>query len=228
MKRCTVLNHVAFEDLDLFAPILQRRGFAVNVVDVPRHGVPQDDAELWVVLGGPLGVYDGALFPFIDPEIAAIKQRLHRNAATLGICLGAQMMAVALGGTVAPNARGKELGWSPLTITAPASPVRHLQGLPVLHWHGDAIDPPPGAAVLAHTAITPCQAFQHGRHALGLQFHPEVTADGLERWLVGNLGELTAHGVHIPTLRAENHRNAGPLRPAVTALTEQWLDEAGL
>ena len=226
MTRCTVLTHVAFEDLDLLAPILSQRGIAIEDVQIPVHGVPADDSDLWIVLGGPVGVYDGGLYPFIAPEIAAIGDRLRRGKPTLGLCLGAQMMAAALGGTVAPNPNGKELGWSPLTLLEP-SILRHLDGLPVLHWHGDAITPPPGAVTLASTPKTPCQAFAVGKTALGLQFHAEVSAPGLERWLVGNLCELSASGIDIPALRAANHRNAPALAPAIAALMQEWLDGAG-
>ena len=229
MKRCTVLTHVAFEDLGLFQPVLQRHDFAINVVDVPSQGVPTSVDDLWVVMGGPIGVYDAPLYPFLDAEIAAIKARLSVQAPVLGICLGAQLMAAAAGGSVGANPRGKEIGWSPVTLTAEgaAGPLRHLDGVDVLHWHGDIIQPPPGAVTLAGTDMTPCQAFAVGQRALGLQFHPEVTAAGLERWLVGNCLELGLAKMDIPTLRAANARHAPALAAAVQAMTDDWLAGAG-
>ncbi len=230
MKRCTVLSHIAFEDLDVLEPALKKRGFAIDVVDVPSQGVPQNSDDLWVIMGGPIGVYESETYPFLTAEIAAIRQRLDRKAPTLGICLGAQLMAAALGGKVVGNPRGKEIGWASLDITASGKtgPLRHLQDLKVLHWHGDMIEIPDGAETLASTALTPCQAFAYGKTALGLQFHPEVTAKGLERWLVGNCNELNAAQIGIPALRADNVQYAPKLGPAVQALADEWLTGAGL
>ena len=234
MKRCTVLSHVAFEDLGLLEPVLRERGFQLRIVDVPAQGVPGEadvaSADLWVVLGGPIGVYETDRYPFLGPEQDAIGRRLTAQAPVLGICLGAQMMAAALGGTVAANPNGKEIGWSLLSLSDAGrrSPVRHLEGLNVLHWHGDAIDPPKGAAILASTAATACQAFAWGKRALALQFHPEPTARGLERWLVGHAAELNMSKVDIAALRSDNHRFAPLLTKALADLAAEWLNEAGV
>ena len=230
MKRCTVLSHVAFEDLGLLEPILKDRGFALDTVDVPSQGVPEGGADLWVILGGPVGVYDYPAYPFLAAELDAVKSRLSAGAPTLGLCLGAQLMAAALGGAVAANPKGKEIGWSQLTLTPQglAGPLRHLDGIEVLHWHGDVIALPDGVPNLASTAITPCQAFAHGPSALGLQFHPEVGASGLERWLVGHAAELSAAGIDVSALRAANIRHAPALVSAVSAMARDWLSAAGL
>jgi len=230
MKRCTILSHISFEDLGLLEPILQQRGFALEIWDVPTQGVPANTDDLWVVMGGPIGVYESDVYPFLTAEIAAIRDRLDRKAPILGVCLGAQLMAAAMGGKVVANPNGKEIGWSKLTLTPEGltSPLRHLIDLNVLHWHGDMIEPPPHAVTLAATGITPCQAFLSGPSALGLQFHPEVTATGLERWLVGNCAELNAAKIHIPPLRAENARHAPHLTAAVHAVISDWLTLAGL
>ena len=230
MPKCVALSHLAFEDLGLLQPILQRRGFDILSVDVPSQGVPDDLGDLCVVLGGPIGVYDHPLYPFLTAEIAALQTRLETRSPTLGLCLGAQVLAVAAGGSVAPNPLGKEIGWSPVQITPAGltSPLCHLDGTAVLHWHGDIITPPPQARILAATAKTACQAFAIGPTALGLQFHPEVTALGLERWLVGNVLELSLGHIDITQMRADNHALAPLLIPAVEALAHSWLDEAGL
>lgn len=230
MKKCKVLSHLAFEDLGVFEPVLRRHGFEITMVDVPTQGVPDSRDDLWVVLGGPLGVYDAPDFPFIQDEIQALASRMLRQAPVLGVCLGAQLMAAALGAKVAVNPQGKELGWSALSLSSEgaAGPLRHLHDLAVLHWHGDAMALPEGATNLAHTALTPCQGFSFGPTALALQFHPEVTALGLERWLVGNLGELSAAKMSIPALRADNARYAPLLADAVQNMLGDWLTQAGL
>ncbi len=234
MKHCTVLSHLAFEDLGLLEPILYDRGFKVRVIDVPSQGAPTEslwfDADLWVVLGGPIGVCDTDDYPFLTNELAGVGARLTRDRPVLGICLGAQIMAASLGGKVGPNPKGKEIGWSSLTLNDAGlkGPLRHLKNHHVLHWHGDKIDPPGGAQVLASTEITPCQAFAWGERALGLQFHPEPTAAGLERWLVGNTAELNAAKIDIGRLRADNQAYAPLLPQALQNTALEWLRQAGL
>jgi GMP synthase (glutamine-hydrolysing) len=230
MKKCTVLSHLAFEDLGLLEPVLSERGFTTKIVDVPSQGVPTDFADLMIILGGPIGVYQSDIYPFLTPELAAIRTRLSAGAPTLGICLGAQLMALALGGKVGPNPNGKEIGWSNLNLTEDGKkgPLRHLMDRKVLHWHGDKIDPPAGVQVLASTPITDCQAFSIGHHTLGLQFHPEPSASGLERWLVGHTAELSAARIDIPSLRADNQFNAPLLPQSFRIMAHEWLREANL
>src|ERR1700719_1784110 len=118
-RTCLAVRHVAFEDLGLLGPLLAARGYDIRYHDA---GIARFDAEtlvapdLVIVLGGPIGVYERDSYPFIADEIAAIAARLAANKPTLGICLGAQMMAAALGARVAPGPV-KEIGWAPLTLT---------------------------------------------------------------------------------------------------------------
>lgn len=136
-----VLRHLAFEDLGVFASELAERDFRVTYLDV---GVDPVDAEaivgadILVVLGGPIGVGDVAVFPYLREEIAAIRARLTLRRRTLGICLGAQLIAAALGGRVYPSPGGVEIGYGPLDLTAAGArgPLGELAGSPVLHWHG--------------------------------------------------------------------------------------------
>lgn len=231
MKRCTVIRHVAFEDLDLLEPCLRQRGFDIAVVDAARDGVQDIDPladDLLVVLGGPIGVYDQVDFPFMADEIALLARRLEADRPTLGICLGAQAMAAALGARVYPNPLGKEIGWSGLTLTheGEASPLDVLSGNPVLHWHGDVMDLPAGAVRLASTPQTPTQAFSWGLYGLALQFHVEVSAAGLERWYVGHVAEISAvPGVDVPGLRAAAQIHAPAMRTLAPRLFGQWLDQ---
>src|SRR6202034_611898 len=120
IKTCPAVRYVAFEDLGLLGPLVSSRGFGVRYHDA---GVQPIDAatllapDLLIVLGGPIGVYETDAYPFVVDEIAAIKARLDAGKPTLGICLGAQMMAAALGARVAPGPV-KGVGWAPLTLTA--------------------------------------------------------------------------------------------------------------
>ena len=228
MKTATVIHHVGFEDLGTLAPVLEARGYRLDRVDVTIEALDRLDpgaSQLLVVLGGPIGAFDEARYPFLVDELALIRARLAAGKPTLGICLGAQLMARALGARVAPTG-GKEIGFAPLTLTAAGrqSALAALEGVAVLHWHGDQFDIPAGAARLAGTGFTPNQAFALGRHALGLQFHPEIDVARLEQWLVGHAGELAEAGIDPCCLRAQA-REVGPrLAAAAREMLLRWLD----
>jgi GMP synthase (glutamine-hydrolysing) len=230
--RALVLSHVAFEDLGTLEVPLRARGFEIETIDAATAGFPLRQAEncdLLVVLGGPIGVYDHQDYPFLKDEIACIGQRLASRKPTLGICLGAQLMAAALGARVYPGSHGAEIGWSPLKAAPnPASPEWFAPllepGLRVFHWHGDTFDLPPGALHLAETNLYANQAFAIENFALGLQFHPEVTAAGLERWYVGHACELHHAGINVHQLRSAARDHARTLEEAGAQFWKLWLD----
>jgi len=228
MKTALVLRHLAFEDAGLFAAPLQARGYALREVDAGVNAEPHEleHADLLVVCGGPIGVYETDHYPYLVDEIAALRQRLQAGRPTLGLCLGAQLMAAALGARVYPGGR-KELGWSPVQLSAAglASPLGVLRDLPVLHWHGDTFDLPEGATLLASTALYPHQAFSHGRHALALQFHAEADWRRIEQWLIGHTGELSGADVDVNALRAASRQHGPALEAASAALIQRWLDD---
>jgi len=178
-KAALALRHVAFEDVGVWAATLDAEGYDLAYVDVGLRRLPLDRiqaCDLLIVLGAPIGVYETEAYPFLIEEIAAIERRLAARRPTLGVCLGAQLMAAALGARVAPGP-GKEIGYAPVELVpaAKASPLAAIEGLNVLHWHGDAFDLPSGAERLAATTLCPNQAFRLGDWALALQFHSRRT-----------------------------------------------------
>lgn len=231
MKTCVAIRHVAFEDLDLLEGVLAAKGFAIRYVDAATEDMSALDAlspDLMVVLGGPLGATDEALFPFLNAEFKVVERRLRADRPLLGLCLGAQIMARVLGARVYANPNGKELGWSALSLTPAGedSVLAGLDGAAVLHWHGDTFDLPHGAERLASTPQTPNQAFAWGQSALGLQFHAEVTARGLERWFVGHFGEISATpGLGVAQLRAETACHAPLIEARGRAVLGHWVDQ---
>jgi GMP synthase (glutamine-hydrolysing) len=226
---CIAIRHVAFEDLGSFAPALAARGWKVRVVDAVDglDGIDPLAPALLVVLGGPIGAYEDDVYPFLADEMRLIEARLKASRPTLGICLGAQLIARALGARVYPNGGVKEVGWSPLALTANPGPLAPLGDAPVLHWHGDTFDLPAGAELLASTSITRNQAFLWGRSTLGLQFHVEATARGLEHWFVGHAAEIGATpGVDVPTLRAQTIRFASDMERRGAQMLDVFLAHA--
>ena len=231
--RTLAIRHVAFEHLDLLENILSRRGHDVRYLDAGVR--PLDDMDpiadhLVVVLGGPIGVYQREAYPFLEAEIDFIRRRLKARRPTLGICLGAQIMANALGARVYPGPT-KEIGWKSLTFTkiGKFSPLGGVGIKPVLHWHGDTFDLPPEASLLASTDIVKNQAFALGNYGLGLQFHLEVTAINLERWFIGHTLEIAnTDGIDVPKLRAATSKAAPELEPLAKRVFEDWLENARL
>lgn len=231
MKRAVAIRHVAFEDAGSFAAVLAQQGYDLEYVEAGYDNlaaIEPEACDLALILGGPIGAYEEDVYPFLRDELRFIGARLTARRPTLGICLGAQLMARALGARVVAGDKGKEIGWAPLqlTVAGQQSPLRHLApGLtPVLHWHGDTFDLPPGADHLAGTARYPNQAFAVGRHALALQFHPEVTAAGMERWFIGHACEIAGTpGIEVAELRQDTGRWAAQLQDQGEAMLADWL-----
>ena len=227
-KTCLAVRHVAFEDLGLLDSLLGARGYAVRWLEAgvdPLDTGAVVEPDLVVVLGGPIGVYEADIYPFFANEIKALAARLAANKPTLGICLGAQMMAAALGARVAPGPV-KEIGWAPLTLTdaGKASVLGPLAGSPVLHWHGDNCDLPAGCERLAATAPCPVQAFSRMPSQLALQFHIETEPAQLERWLIGHTVELGKAGVDPRSLRDQARLHGAATAAAGRAVLSAWLD----
>lgn len=229
-KTAVVIRHVLFEDLGYFAPVLTAAGYDIRYVDLdqaPLSAIDPEQPDLLIVLGGPIGVYECDVYPYLLEERRILAARLAANRPTFGICLGAQQIAATLGATVAPMGH-KEIGFGALTLTDAGrrGPLRHLDGIPVLHWHGDAFQIPPGAENLATTALCATQGFAIGRNVLGLQFHPEVEIDhGIERWLTGHAAELSGAGIDPRALRAQAKAIPSDAHVAGQRMFEEWLSQ---
>ncbi len=231
-RRAVVLSHVAFEDLGTLAAPLVERGFKIESIVAAQASFPLPQiasCDLLVVLGGPIGVYDQQDYPFLKNEIACIRDRLAASKPILGVCLGAQLMAAALDARVYPGSSGAEIGWFPLQAATNAPTPTWFAplltpGVSVFHWHGDTFDLPIGARHLAKSERYAHQAFIIGDFALGLQFHPEVTAADLESWYVGHACELHHAGISVAALRAAAYKHSKTLEAAAAQFWELWLD----
>jgi len=226
-KTVLALRHVHFEDLGAFEAPLREAGYQIRYSDM---GVDDPAAagsfELLAVLGGPIGAYEDDLYPFLKTELALVRRQLDAGKPLLGICLGAQLIARAMGASVYPGP-AKEIGWKTLALTeAGTQTLAPLKDCPVLHWHGDTFDLPAGAVNLASTDICKHQAFRAGTNVLAFQFHPEAQRAGFERWLVGHAGEIAATpNVSVPQLRADTERYGEVCAARGWAVLQTWLKQ---
>jgi GMP synthase (glutamine-hydrolysing) len=235
MKSVLAIRHVAFEDLGSFEDVLVQEGYAVHYVEAGVEPLAELDVltpDLLVILGGPISVYDEDDYPFIRDEVRLLRKRMAEDRPTLGICLGAQMIAKSLCARVYFGPQ-KEIGWAPLALTEEGerSPLAELAPAktPVLHWHGDTFDLPDGAVRLASSSLYANQAFSFGRNTLALQFHPEVTVRGLERWFIGHTGEI-AHtdGISVQGLRDATRKQGPILEAQGPRFFRAWMRSVGL
>lgn len=222
------IEHVTHEGPGRFGALLTQLGFGMRRIqagDEPLTPEAQKDADLLVVMGGPIDIADAKHYPFIKDEIALVRERLEGGRPTLGICLGAQIMAEALGGKVRPMEK-KEIGWHAVELTdrGRRSALAALEHRPVLHWHGSEFTLPPGAEQLARTDACENQAFQFQRHGLALQFHPEITRQQIEPWLVGASHEIRSEGLNASTLRKQSREHADALDSPCRKLLIDWLE----
>jgi GMP synthase (glutamine-hydrolysing) len=232
VRLALVIRHVACEDLGNLELVLQQRGLTVRYVEAGIDDLAQLSPlvpEVLIVLGGPIGVYQEHAYPFLTAELRLLERRLAADLPTLGICLGAQLMARALGAKVYAGPR-KEIGWSPLQLSEAGrrSCLAQLakRETSVLHWHGDTFDLPAGATHLASTPSYDNQAFAWDRRGLALQCHAEVTARGLEQWFISHAHEIDLMpGVSVGQLRKDTQGHAPRLQVRAASCWQAWLSE---
>ncbi|HAB42356.1 MULTISPECIES: glutamine amidotransferase [Acinetobacter] len=224
------IQHLAFEDLGAWEDVFYQLGLRVRYFEAGIDDLRKayEYKGLTIILGGPIGVYETVDYPFLQQEIDLLKVRLEKNLPTLGICLGAQLIAHALGAKVYAG-HSKEIGWSKLTLpVAENNPLQALENIEVLHWHGDTFDLPEQAELLASSDLYPNQAFRVGQNILALQFHTEVASESLEKWLIGHTCELRKAQINIPTLRADHQSYAPALEQAASSVLMHYLENLQL
>ncbi|TVV72469.1 glutamine amidotransferase [Sphingomonas solaris] len=230
MATALVIRHTPYEGIAGFRAPVEAAGYVIDRIDVTDPAFPTLDLvspDLVVMMGGPMGVYETDVHPWIGHEIERLAERLAADRPTLGVCLGAQMIAAALGSRVYPGPV-KEVGFGPVTLNPAglASPVRHIDGVPVLHWHGDTFDLPDGVDLLASSTAYPHQAFRRGRRLLALQCHPEMGLDPrFDAWLEGSDDYLAEAGTDAMRMRADHDRLGATATAAGRRMIAAWLEE---
>jgi GMP synthase-like glutamine amidotransferase len=176
--RAHTLQHVPFEGLGFIENWLEKSGYLFSFTRFfESEELPEPESiQLLIILGGPMSVNDEREYPWLSREKAFIRRCIEAGIPTLGICLGAQLIASALGAKVYRNVV-KEIGWFPVlgTPTALMTSFEFPKSTPVFHWHGETFDLPEGALHLAKTGVCHNQAFQYRESVIGMQFHLEMT-----------------------------------------------------
>ncbi len=196
MGAILVVQHVPSEGLGIIGPLARKEGLDTVFLRVYGNArIPRriDGYSALIALGGPMGVYEDDIYPFIKDEITLIRSALKERVPVLGICLGSQLLARAAGADVYKGGK-KEIGWYNVDLTGDGLNDRLFLGLPeefpVFQWHGDTFDVPEGAKRLASSKLFPNQVIRVGPSAYGIQFHLEVTEDMIRDWLSVNKEEL--------------------------------------
>lgn len=229
MHEAIIIRHIAFEDLGTFEEVLVNAGYNITYVDAgvdDLEQVRQSSPELLIILGGPISVYDQEIYPFLSKEIEILKERVKKNLPTIGICLGAQLLAEALGGKVFSGDQ-KEIGWSKISLTdhGRKNCFRHLgeNGGTVFHWHGDTFTLPEHTNLQASTEKYENQAFTVGNNILAIQFHPEVDGKKLEKWFIGHACEIGSNNVNLNELRDDTKKYSENLKKQSRLFFSEWI-----
>jgi GMP synthase (glutamine-hydrolysing) len=231
-----LFHHTLANDSGTIGRVLERFGASCTYVPVAISDLSVFDPlepDLLVVLGGAPGVYQSNDYPFLKEEVRILEKRLAHDKPTLGICLGAQLMAAALGASNFKGQQGSERGWSDIQITpegqnSPVAVFDHSK-TKVMQWHQDTFDLPDGATLLATGDVYRNQIFSWGKNALGFQCHIEVSAEIIHQGLAVRLAhEVAAGRLDLAKLRKETAEHLPTLVTQTEIFLQNWFKQIGL
>ncbi len=230
-----VFQHVPYEPLGTLDPLLKAAGFRIRYVNFGREPESRpslDGYEALVILGGPMNSDQIDSYPNLLTEVEIIREAVQTKKSVLGICLGAQLLAKAIGGSVVRN-ETREIGWYDVALTEDGksdpvlskfSPVQQ-----VFQWHEDGIQLPPDALHLASSDASSVQAFRYGEHAYGFQFHLEVDRSLIERWLTVPANQPTLEDergrIDPQTIRGQTAESIESLQALSRDTFSRWMDQ---
>ncbi len=230
MARVIVLQHYGCETLGGLADALQRSGIEwqyFSLADALSSIPDVRDSQALIVLGGPYSVYEPERYPFLRAELELVRNVVAFDKPVLGICLGSQIVAAALGAEVR-SARTPEIGWLPVFLEPAAANDRLFKGLPqsfvACVWHGDVFDLPPGAVSLARSEMTQCQAFRYGAKVYGLLFHLEMQPEMVAACVRAFEPKLRKAGIDPGRCLAEARSRLTDLAPIARTVFSRWAE----
>ena len=230
-----VFQHVPFEPLGTLDPLLKESGFRIRYVNFGREPEARPKLEKYealIVLGGPMNSDQIESYPNLITEVEIIREAVDRDMSILGVCLGAQLLATALGGAVSRNP-AREIGWCDVDLTESGATDPVLSSFAgkqqVFQWHEDGISLPPGAIHLASSEASAVQAFRYGKHAYGFQFHLEASRPLIERWLTVPDHQATLNDecgrISAEAIRRQTVESIGPLQGLSRRTFRRWVDQ---
>jgi GMP synthase (glutamine-hydrolysing) len=228
MKKGLIIRHTPYEGIAGFRQPVEAAGYHLDRIDVTDPDFSRvnfNEPDLLILMGGPMGVYERDAHPWIDCEVDRLASRVSLGLPTLGVCLGAQMIAQAMQAPVFAGPH-KEVGFAPIAVNESGadSPLRHVAGVPVLHWHGDTFPLPDGVELLASTDKYHHQAFRRGPELLALQFHAEMGEDPrFDEWLIDADDYVEQGGLSVAELRAQHEVMGAAAVAAGRAMIAEWL-----
>jgi GMP synthase (glutamine-hydrolysing) len=229
-----VFQHVPYEPLGTLDPLLKQAGFRIRYVNFGREPESRPSLEGYealIILGGPMNSDQIDEHPNLITEVEIIREAVSRDMSVLGICLGAQLLAKALGGSVSRNAT-REIGWYDVELTSDGACDPVLSAFatvqPVFQWHEDGIQLPAETTRLATSDASNVQAFRHGEHVYGFQFHLEVDSLLIERWLTVPANQQVlqdeAGRIDPDMIRKQTLDLVGELEELSQATFSRWID----
>jgi len=229
-----VILNSKFVTLGTLEPVLIEKGFSITVYDATTDNISAidpDNADLMVILGGPQSPYETDKYPYLQGEIDLLSKRLLNDRPTLGIALGAQLIASALGEKVYPGKEkdlGVEINWGPL-VTTPEGQRAALDiftedSAKVLTWQNDGYDLPADCVSLAEAGAYGNQAFQYKNNCLALQFHAEVTLEILTKWMDLLDQDFKLAGIDKEVFRYETEKYVGEMGKKASRFWQTWID----
>ena len=223
--RAVCLKHVPFEGPGAFATALTERGVSLERYLVPQDGLPKDAGDLLIVMGGPMSVNDSD--SWIAEETEFIRSVIQAGKPVIGVCLGSQFMAKALGATIR-SGKALEIGMTPVRLTAEAKQDPVFSTLPesfeVFEWHGEVFDLPKDSVPLAGSDIAPLQAFRYAARAYGLLFHLEMEENGIDSLCRECAPDLTKAGLTTQQVKTTAVPHLPQLHQIADRLISHLLD----